>query len=143
MRKTFLLLLIVMGMGTSHAQNTVCFDYDASGNMTGRHVPIRQSENRNRSSNSLFYDDGTDRVSVYPSPTSGPLNVKVHDFDGNGTLTVVNTNIGFTTSIPFTGEDAYIDLSSQPKGVYQIVLQLSDGADGGTRQITSLKIFKN
>jgi YD repeat-containing protein len=131
-----------MGMGITHAQNTVCFDYDASGNMTGRHVPIRRSENRSASSDTFYYDDGTDRVSVYPSPTSGPLNVKVHDFDGSGTLTIVNTNIGFTTSIPFTGENAYIDLSSQPKGVYQIVLQLTDVGESVTRQINSIKIFK-
>lgn len=144
MRRIFILLLIMFGMGRAYAQNTVNFEYDDSGNMVCRHVPNAPLRSRrNTNDNTLYYDDGTDRVSVYPSPTTGPLNVKVHDFEGSGTLTVVNTNIGFTTSVPFTGENAYIDLSSQPKGVYQIVLQLSDGADSGVRQITSIKIFKN
>lgn len=144
MKKVCLFMLMVLGMGAAHAQSTINFEYDDSGNMICRHVPNAPLRSRrNTDDKTIYYDDGTDRISVYPSPTTGPLNVKVHDYKGSGTLTVVNTNIGFTTSVPFTCEDAYIDLSSQPKGVYQIVLQLSDGADGGTRQITSLKIFKN
>lgn len=98
----------------SYGQNKVKYAYDEAGNMTKRQSALITTEKA-----------GDYLVKVYPSPTKGPVEVKVYDKNGNlftGSVVISVVNLATSSVViykkPYSGGIIKFDITSSPDGIY-------------------------
>lgn len=119
MKKSIILLLLLYGAATSvsYAQKQVRIEYDAGGNVVKKHP----SMNLERTT-----IDGQYSIKVYPSPTTGPLKIRVYDeqsgqivpFETRLRVTNVAGNRASVIDQVFPNGNIDIDMSNAPDGIY-------------------------
>lgn len=123
MKKSVISMLLLFGAATSvaFAQKQIKIEYDSGGNVIKCHSPQK----------TLRVDlDNQFAVKVYPSPTTGPLNIRVFEGRSGAILTCKIQLIVLSTATSgsqvmnktFSNGDINIDLSNSPNGVYGLYL---------------------
>ncbi len=127
-----------------HAQKKIKFEYDAAGNLVKRYVPIKYET-------SSFADKY--ELKVGPSPTTGPLNIKVLEGRANRLATCSKMQVmvypatgsgNIPVSVTTDQCEVNVDISnpySCPKGIYVVVVLLFEEGKQAPVQGT-LKIEK-
>lgn len=144
--KLITLTLLLLFFYNVHAQDVIAYDYDDTGNIIGRYVTSSLNDEDYKDiliGDSVNYSDDYYKISVYPSPTKGPLFINIENYAQNGMLNVVNTSNGSVTHFDFIGDSLTVDISNLPKGVYILNFILGYMPNTGPyRNINSVKILK-
>lgn len=118
-QRKIILLLLLCGLAAeaASAQNQVRMEYDAAGNVVKAHPSMKLER---------ATIDGRFSIKVYPSPTKGPLNIRVYDeltgqvvpFQIQLRVTNVEGNRASVIDRTFPNGYISINLSSAPDGIY-------------------------
>lgn len=128
------LLVAVLISGTVHAQTTVKYTYDDSGNRKTRTVTVISLKNATIHSDSLEVkqaviplDDriGLQKTRIYPNPTKGLLKIDLPElteqeatirlYDSNGKLIIQQAAIELNNEL---------NLTAYPPGIYIMIIQI-------------------
>ncbi len=145
MNRFIFVCVTLLVASTSYSQDLV-FTYDAAGNQTFKGIvlssrPASQTAiEEDEIPNEFTALDGVPEISYYPNPVQEQLHIKwlnkpTHQAQ---TITVYN-NVGqqiFTTDPKEDQVETTIDFSTQPKGMYILIIGYTDGS---TKDIKILK----
>ena len=116
---------------------TIHYSYDASGNRTGRTIVLsggskgsgdikEEKKEPEKLINDQTFPSGT--IKIYPNPTRGILEIEVPVSDDNYELQIIVTDMNGRKIIDIRNEPTktVVDLSSQPDGMYILILKQGD-----------------
>jgi YD repeat-containing protein len=137
--KQFLLFLMALFLVATFAtqSQTVQFTYDASGNRTSRIIDLgggskgtdtpKDYKEEVKEEEEIVTDDSFSPgpVKIYPNPTRGLIEIEVPVSEDDFELQITVTDINGRKIISKTHEPprTTIDLSSQPGGMYLLILK--------------------
>jgi hypothetical protein len=107
----------------SHAQTTIHFNYDGSGNRTRRYIMLQSTRgaNAHEQEPKIFTDKlGELEYTIFPNPTKGELQIEIKNLQEETTieLLVYDMNGKLLTRQPVTTSLTTVDLSSYKQGMY-------------------------
>ena len=135
MKTLFSLLSFLALCSLSFAQQRVNFSYDAAGNRIGRTVitmsramhAVSDSLEQEKVSNTLY----ACKVTVYPNPTEGEVNLSVSNGreDAVSAVVVYDVSGNLLKTLQIQGNTSVsIDLSDYPEGIYLIDFRQEESA---------------
>lgn len=127
-----------------YLDNSICFDYDISGNNISSHE-CASDEDQTNPNTGLYtaaeIEDISSKIIIYPNPTTGIINI-TWDNTVNGKITQVEvSNFGGVSignvSISSSATSTVFDITNQPATIYITTFTLNTG------QLISKNVIKN
>ena len=119
----------------------ISYYYDNAGNMTQSQRQIRVSDAENGSSRDtipLMESLSSHRITIYPNPTKGQLNVEItgKEIPERSSITLNNMHGVIIYSNDEPEQQNHIDLTSQPNGLYILIIRIDS-------ETSTWKVIKN
>lgn len=124
------------------AQTPHSFEYDDSGNRTSRNILLLKSavaQGEDALANQVTLNDliGEREIKIYPNPTKGQLKIEIPNTEESpAVLSIYSMTGALVKSTKATSMITAIELSNQPPGVYNLVIQIGENS-------TKWKIIKD
>lgn len=129
MKKTILILSLILIAACSYSQTYIRFEYDDAGNRVVRKVvSIRSSGSSTDIAEEVERDKiGEFNISIFPNPTQGNLQVHIDGLNAqNSSILVYDLNGREIFSVNELKSENLIDITRQPSGTYIMIINIDD-----------------